>query len=194
MFFMIELYCGDGKGKTTAAAGLAVRAAGHGIPVFFVQFMKDGSSGELAVLQKLPEVSVRYAEQFFGFFRNMNEKQTAEMKKQYQAMFDQVTAEVCRKAAQSAAKISAADQRTPDSVEISCVLILDEVLHACNKGLLDEDSLIAFLDGCPLGVEVLLTGRNPSGEIVKRADYISEVRKERHPFDLGVTARKGIEF
>jgi len=193
---MIEIYCGDGKGKTTAAVGLSVRAAGHGIPVFFLQFMKDGGSGELVVLRNLPGVRVRYAQHFFGFFRSMSDEQRAEMKKQYQEMFDQAVSEVYQEISVHDGGAEPPEQKAESkaNAEISCVLVLDEVLHACNKGLLEESDLLAFLDHCPQQVEVVLTGREPSDELKKRADYISEIRKECHPYDRGVMAREGIEI
>lgn len=196
MLSMIEIYCGDGKGKTTAAVGLAVRAAGHGIPVFFLQFMKDGGSGELVVLRDLPGVRVRYAQRFFGFFRSMSDEQRTEMKKQYQEMFDQAVSEVHQEISVHDGGAEPPEQKVGSKAkaEISCVLVLDEVLHACNKGLLEESDLLAFLDHCPQQVEVVLTGREPSDELKKRADYISEIRKERHPYDRGVMAREGIEI
>ncbi len=192
---MIEIYWGEGKGKTTAAAGLAVRAAGHGIPVFFLQFMKDGSSGEVAVLRNLPGVRVRYAERFFGFYRSMNEEQRAEMKKQYQEMLSQTVEEVQQEIFRTdRAGLTGWEEGKSAEDRVCCVLILDEVLHACNKGLLDEKELLDLLDRCPDKLEVVLTGRDPSAEMKKRADYISEIRKERHPYDRGIMAREGIEL
>ncbi len=192
---MIQIYWGEGKGKTTAAAGLAVRAAGHGIPVFFLQFMKDGSSGEVAALRNLPGVRVRYAERFFGFYRSMNEEQRAEMKKQYQEMLSQTVEEVQQEISRTGgAGLTGWEEGKSAEDRVCCVLILDEVLHACNKGLLDEKELLDLLDRCPDKLEVVLTGRDPSAEIKKRADYISEIRKERHPYDRGIMARKGIEL
>ncbi len=192
---MIEIYWGEGKGKTTAAAGLAVRAAGHGIPVFFLQFMKDGSSGEVAALRNLPGVRVRYAERFFGFYRSMNEEQRAEMKKQYQEMLSQTVEEVQQEIFRTdRAGLTGWEEGKSAEDRVCCVLILDEVLQACNKGLLDEKELLDLLDQCPDKLEVVLTGRDPSAEMKKRADYISEIRKERHPYDRGITAREGIEL
>ena len=77
--------------------------------------------------------------------------------------------------------------------EGATLLVLDEVCAAVNRGFLDEDALLAFLDGRPEGLEVVLTGRGPSEALQARADYITEMVKRRHPFDRGVGARKGIE-
>ncbi len=173
---MIHIYCGDGKGKTTAAAGLALRAVGNQIPVLFAAFMKDGSSGEMAVLESLPQVRILHAAVFYGFTKYMSPQQKEEMKQQYASMLSRVKTEICA---------------VKDS---SMLVVLDEVIHACNKELLSEEALCRVLDSCPANVEVVLTGRKPSPALLKRADYISEVRKIRHPYDRGIPARKGIEL
>lgn len=173
---MIEIYCGDGKGKTTAAVGLSVRAAGCGFRVLFVQFMKDGSSGEIQILKKLPGVIVLHARKFYGFSRNMNEVQRQEMKEEYELLLKKVK------------------EAVSEEKEQPMLIVLDEILHACNHCLLKEEALYAFLDECPDTAEVVLTGRNPSEELIKRADYLSDVRKVKHPYDRGVLARKGIEL
>lgn len=177
---MVELYCGDGKGKTTAAVGMAVRAAGNGIPVAFFQFMKDGSSGEMKLLGKLPGVTTYYPERFYGFYNVMNEQQKEEMKIQYAKLLA-IAAGLVR------------ERHKTNVKEISRVIILDEIIHACNKELVAEERLLKLLEECPDNIEIILTGRNPSEKLLKKADYISEMKKHRHPFDRGVRARKGIE-
>ena len=177
---MIELYCGDGKGKTTAAVGLAVRAAGNGIPVLFFQFMKDGSSGEMKILGQLPKVTAYYPEAFYGFSNVMNEHQKEEMKIQY--------AKLLEMAIQMIEK-----QRSVQLQEINQVIILDEIIHACNKELVSEENLLKLIEKCPSNTEIILTGRNPSERLLEKADYISEIKNCRHPFGKGIKARKGIE-
>ena len=161
---LIHLYCGDGKGKTTAAVGLSVRAAGAGKRVLFAQFLKDGSSSELNVLRALQNVEVACCEQNFGFFRSMDEQTKA-------------AARLMRKSA--------------DGVDL---LVLDEAVAACNHGLIEEATLIDFLRGRPKALEVVLTGRDPSQHLLDAADYVTEMRKRKHPFDRGIAARRGIEF
>lgn len=177
---MIQVYCGDGKGKTTASVGLAVRAAGHGIPVIFAQFLKDDSSGEVAVLRALPQVRVRHAVTFYGFVKNMSKKQREETKVCYKNLMEEIKQEIFRLDGPLA------------------VVILDEVLHACNYDLLEEEYLYGFLRNCQKDfsgeLEFVLTGRNPSGRLLELADYVSEIQKRKHPFDKGVGARKGIEL
>lgn len=169
---LIHLYCGDGKGKTTAALGLALRAAGAGKQVVFTQFFKDGSSSEMGPLAALPGVRVFHADTVRGFYRNMTPSQREQAGKDYTALFRQVT-----QAAQEAD-----------------LLILDEIVSACNRGVVPEKLVTDFLREKPARLEVVLTGRNPSAALLELADYITEMRKLRHPFDRGIGARKGIEF
>lgn len=169
---LIHLYCGDGKGKTTAALGLALRAAGAGKQVVFTQFFKDGSSSEIGPLAALPGVRVFHADTVRGFYRNMTPTQREQAGKDYTALFRLVT-----QAAQEAD-----------------LLILDEIVSACNRGVVPEKLVTDFLREKPARLEVVLTGRNPSAALLELADYITEMRKLRHPFDRGIGARKGIEF
>ena len=169
---LVHLYCGDGKGKSTAAAGLALRAAGAGKRVLFLQFFKDGSSSEIPLLRQLPGVEVLVCPRHFGRFRNMSEEQRAEAKEAYGALFE----EACRRAGE-------AD-----------LLVLDEAVSACGHGVVEEAKLLAFLRDKPAELEVVMTGREPSEGLYAAADYITRMEKLRHPFDVGIPARKGIEF
>lgn len=173
---MIQIYCGDGKGKTTAAVGLAVRAAGHKIPVVFAQFLKADGSGETAILKELPQVTVMHPDVFHGFTKDMDRQQKEEVEACYADFFKQIKEHI---------------QKADGS---GIVVILDEVLHACNHKLLSETSLCGLLDSSPPSAEIVLTGREPSEALRSRADYISEIQKLRHPYDRGIGARKGIEF
>lgn len=173
---MIEIYCGDGKGKTTAAVGISVRAAGHDIPVLFAQFMKGSSPGEITILKSLPQVQVFHAEVFYGFTKHMNQQQKEEMKQQYTGMIKLLEHKIM------AAKGSLV------------LVVLDEIIHACNQNLLEEELLYQFLDRCPDAAEIVLTGREPSSALLERADYVSQIHKIKHPYDRGILARKGIEL
>ncbi|MEG1848033.1 MAG: cob(I)yrinic acid a,c-diamide adenosyltransferase [Lachnospiraceae bacterium] len=173
---MLELYCGDGKGKTTACVGLAVRAAGHDIPVIFAQFMKNNHSGEITILQGIPQIQVMHTEVFYGFVKDMNTRQKEEMKLHNTKLVQEIER-----------KIRASQQEF-------MVVILDEVLHACHKNLLDETLLYHLLDACTPNIEIVFSGKHPSKELCRRADYISEIHKIKHPFDQGIAARKGIEL
>ena len=169
---LIHLYCGDGKGKTSAAVGLAVRASGAGKQVVFTQFFKDGSSSEIESLKRLPGIRTIHADTVKGFYRAMTPEQRARAREDYTALFLQVTA----------------------ASEKADLLILDEIVSACNRGVVPEALVTDFLRSKPSGLEVVLTGRNPAPALLELADYITEMRKQRHPFDRGIPARKGIEF
>lgn len=211
---MVEIYCGDGKGKTTAAMGLAVRAAGHEIPVRIVQFLKDGTSGELAILNKLDKIEIDTPHEFYGFVKNMTVEQKKAVADDYAAMLERAElwlADIISDNDKNTDKImtgcgddseidsevdSGADSgdKIKSGNEIAAVVIMDEVLHACNFELLDKDRLVAFVDKYRDKAELVLTGRNPSEELVGIADYVSEIKKIKHPYDKGIFARAGIEL
>ncbi len=169
----IHIYCGDGKGKTTAAMGLALRAAGSGRPVVLAQFLKDGTSSELNILRQLPKVRVVVCEEQFGFFWNMKKEQREAAAKAYRELFERAVRE-----AQNGAFL----------------LVMDELIAAYNHELVDRERVLAFLRGKPEGQEIVLTGREPAPELLDLADYVSEIRKRKHPFEQGIAAREGIEF
>ncbi|MBO4873353.1 MAG: cob(I)yrinic acid a,c-diamide adenosyltransferase [Lachnospiraceae bacterium] len=169
---LIHIYCGDGKGKTTAAVGLAVRAAGAGKKVRFVQFLKNGNSAELAPL-RLIGIETRVSEKPHGFIWTMSEEEKARAAADYTNLLREAFA-------------------NPDGpVDL---LILDEAVGAAGCGMIPEAELIRFLKERPEELEVVLTGRGPSEALQAQADYITEMKKLRHPFDQGIDARRGIEF
>lgn len=168
---MVHIYCGDGKGKTTAAMGLAVRAAGNGLKVLILQFLKNGKTGELAALEKLETVDVMRGKGGMKFTFRMNEAEKAEALRVHMENL----------------------QKVMDLAENYDMVILDEAIGACGCGLLDKELLCRFIDNRPENLEVVLTGRNPAQELLDRADYISEIKKIRHPYDKGIQARGGIE-
>ena len=170
---LVHLYCGDGKGKTTAAVGLAVRHSGRGGKVVFAQFLKDGTSGECRVLAKLG-VTILAANPVGKFSFRMTEEEKAETAAALGRTFDAATGFAVR--------------------ERATLLVLDEVCAAVNCGFLPEKTLTEFLESRPDSLEVVLTGRDPSENLQVHADYITEMKKRRHPFDEGVAAREGIEF
>ncbi len=169
---MIHLYHGHGKGKTTAAVGLAVRAAGAGMRVLFVQFFKNGSSSEVKILSSLPGVDVLIPEVWHGRYKKMSKEQQEETKKCY--------TELMRDVAERADEYS--------------LIVLDESVSAYNYGMFDRESFLEMLRSWKDVREAVLTGRDPAPELREIADYVTEMKKEKHPFDLGVNARKGIEF
>ena len=170
---LIHIYTGDGKGKTTAALGLAVRCAGHGNRVLIVQFLKSRPTGELKSLALIPGIELLRGKETKKFTFQMTDAEKQEVLREHTALFSKVKEKI--------------------NTEKIDLLILDEVLGACNTGVFDKALLLDFLQHKPQELEVVLTGRNPSPEIVNLADYVSEICKRKHPFDKGIPARTGVE-
>jgi len=170
----VHIYCGDGKGKTSAATGLALRAAGSGMKVLFARFLKTETSSELRILDQIPEIRVIHLSKSFSFYKSSTEAQKREMTEFYRKLWEDVRNEAMSGSWQ--------------------LLVLDEIMAACRLGILSAAQVADFLDHRPPELEVVMTGRNPAPELLERADYISEVRKLRHPYDRGLQARKGIEY
>ena len=168
----VHIYCGDGKGKTTCLMGLTVRAAGRGKKILLHQFLKDDSSGERLIIDRLPGVTVMPGTKMDKFTFQMNEEELLSL----QEANDDMLARIIHLAPEYD------------------MVVLDESVYAIDKGLLQEKPLLEFLKNRPEGLEVVLTGRNPSKELMEAADYISEIKKVKHPFDAGLSSRKGIEF
>lgn len=170
----IHIYTGNGKGKTSAATGLAVRFAGTGGRVLFAQFLKDGKSGELSVLESIDGIDVDVCRECFGFSFAMSE----ETRQQAGAAYTEYLRRILKRAVD----------------ETYGLLVLDEIIATCNQGFVAQTELIDFLKNKPEELEVVLTGRNPAPELTELADYVSEIRKVKHPYDQGILARKGIEY
>ena len=171
---LMHIYHGDGKGKTTAAVGLAVRAAGAGMRVAFVQFMKDGTSAELNVLKRIDGIEVYAIQNTYGFTWNMRDDDRIQLRMQNDKSIK--------------AMIKAVKE------ELYQMIIVDEMLSAYQGGFVDKSTVLALMQLCKGSIELVFTGRNPAKELLDRADYITEMKKERHPYEKGITARAGIEL
>ena len=171
---LIHIYCGENKGKTTASVGLAVRAAGRGFSVIFAQFLKTAPSGELASLEKLG-VQVYRGNLPKGFSWEMNSDELKILKEEHNKLFLKVTSLIHGKGDNT-------------------LLVLDEMIGAYDGDFIDRDIVLKFLREKPENLEVVMTGRNPAPELAELADYITEMKKIKHPMDTGVIARKGIEM
>lgn len=168
---LIQVYTGDGKGKTTAAVGLAVRALGNKLKVKIFQFFKSEISGEVEQLKKLgAEVILCSSQDKPSWTMNPEEE-----KKLIQ---DTLSAwEDFKKALES---------------QQYDVIILDEANHALNREYILEEELLAFFNK-PLQTEVVFTGRNAPDWLLERADLVTEMKMHKHPFQQGIPARIGIE-
>lgn len=284
---LVHIYCGDGKGKTTAALGLALRAAGNGVPVVIARFLKNDGSGEVGILENVPGVYLFHCERQFGFTWTMSEEQKAEAEEYFTGLFERAWEMGCKTARENVEGAGKADgcmagenwgsdsvsdgssrrdsgvwgagasvsgspvsgspisgpptsgspvsgpptsgfpvsgsptsgslvsgspvsgslvSGSPVSVppasapltsppcEIRSLLVLDEIMAAVNSGFVANERLLAALDHRPDGLEVVLTGRGPSEELLSRADYVTEMRAVKHPYEKGVGARKGVEY
>ena len=169
---LIHIYCGDGKGKTTAALGLALRCAGSGRKVLLLQFFKDGKSSEFAALERVPGIRAVPQTRSFGFSWTLGEEERREARAYYSGLLED-----------SFARAEGFD-----------LLVLDEAMSACTTGMIDEARLLELLERKPAGLEVVMTGRNPGEALLERADYVTEMKLVKHPFQQGVPAREGIEY
>lgn len=168
---LIHIYTGDGKGKTTAAFGLAMRAAGRGKKVLWTSFLKDYDSGEF--MNTLPFEVVR-GEPVTQFWFTMTDEQKDAVRREHTARLQSLFERCAR-----------------EDVDL---LILDETLGSLSVGALSEEDVLAALQGKPEKLEVVLTGRSPSDHLVEVADYVSELMPRKHPYDKGIPSREGIEF
>jgi len=172
---LTHIYYGDGKGKTTAALGLAIRASGCGKKVVIVQFLKDWKSGELASLSLLPNVTVLRGKLAGGsFVRDMSDEEKAALKTIHDENFGKA--------------LELLENGQCD------LLVLDEAIDAYQLGVLDAALLEELVNNKPKPIELVITGHSPDEYLIERADYVTEMVKHKHPYDNGVSARRGIEF
>ena len=172
--FMIHIYYGDGKGKTTAAVGLAVRAAGSKMKVLFVQFLKTEFSGERNVLEKLDNVTLTPCPLKLKFTVDMTDAERQQTAVLFRGIFERSAA-------------TALSERY-------YMIVLDEVFDIMNEGMLSEAEVLAFVTDAPNSIEIVMTGHNPSQRFLDEADYVTEMKKHKHPYDKGMPGRIGIEF
>ena len=169
---LVQIFTGDGKGKTSAAIGAVVRALGHGLRVYIGFFMKgDHPSGERNILSKLPNVTM---ESFGagGFVGRENIKPEEK---------------------ERAKRGLAAARKAMLSGNYDLV-VLDELNLAVAWNLVERDEVLKLIDERPEGVELILTGRRADSKLIKAADLVTEMLKIKHPYDEGVKAREGIEY
>ncbi len=170
------VFTGDGKGKTTAAIGLTVRAAGNKMRVFFLQFIKgQWKTGERDILRSLPGVNLEVTGRGFTIESLRNPNIPIEDHAAAAAHGWQVAQQIVRQGEYD-------------------LVVLDEVLGAVTAGLIPLDELVALVRAKPQTVHLVLTGRGAAPELVEVADLVSEIQPIKHPFDRGIKAQRGIEF
>ncbi|ADB63838.1 ATP:corrinoid adenosyltransferase BtuR/CobO/CobP (plasmid) [Haloterrigena turkmenica DSM 5511] len=196
-FGLVQVWWGDGKGKTTATLGMGMRAAGHGYRVHMLQFMKGGASsvdavrGEYNAIAALPGISYENLGHY-GWHGMEDGSDEEDHAAQAQAGLDRAH-ELLEAAGE-------ADLEAPIGLDAEPeagmhMLILDEVLYAADRGLLSEDDVHGLIGAKPDGLELVLSGSHAEPAYLEdRADLVTNVRKVKHPIDDGQRARRGTEF
>jgi len=171
---LIHIYTGEGKGKTTAAVGLAVRALGHGMRVCYAHFNKQPELygyNEIQSLKKLGATILGFTNGHWSFNPSVTpESSRNEVQNGLMALLEFVN-----------------NEKTD-------LLIMDEILISVRDGVLSEDELIRFIDQKPEHLELVMTGRGASAGLIEKADYVSYIQKIKHPYDQKILSRQGIEY
>ena len=166
---LVHVYTGNGKGKTTAAIGLAVRATGRGLKVAFIQFIKGVQSGELIFMDKYKAFDI--VQVSVGDYRSKSHEQLRSEAQDTLSYIEKVV--------------------TGDEYDL---VVLDEICVALHEDLISIQQVFDLLDKKPRRLELVLTGRNAPQELIERADLVTEMCMVKHPYNGGITARPGIEF
>ena len=167
---LIHLCYGSGVGKTSRAVGLAIRAAGAGLDVTVVQFMKSGNSGEVAIFERIPNTHYRCGGKHpFILSRGPDAAHYDHAEKGLQYAFDAI------------------EKRTH-------LLICDEILDTILFNLLQKDRIMELIEKCKGRVELVMTGRDAPLDLIQAADYVTEFVQQKHPYYKGARARRGIEY
>ena len=168
---IVMLFTGDGKGKTTAAVGAAVRAAGHGATVLIIQFMKGRLYGELAAVGKIDNLTIEQ----YGRDEFVDPKDP-----------ERIDVELAEKGWARALEAAASDP--------PCLLVLDEINIAVSFGLIPLEKVVRFVNDRPDGMDLIMTGRYAAQELIDIADTVTEMKEIKHHYNAGVQMRKGIEY
>ena len=171
---LIHIYTGEGKGKTTAAVGLAVRALGHGMRVCYAHFNKQPELygyNEIQSLKKLGATVLGFTNGHWSFNPSVTpESSRNEVHNGLMALLEFIN-----------------NEKTD-------LLIMDEILISVRDGVLSEDELIRFIDQKPEHLELVMTGRGASAGLIEKADYVSYIQKIKHPYYQKILSRQGIEY
>ncbi len=166
------IFTGDGKGKTTAALGMAIRASGHNMRTVIIQFVKKADTGEITATDRMVNISI--VQTGLGFLPNAKSREFVKHK-------------------QAAEKGLALAVESIGSGNYD-MIILDEICVAVDKGLLDEKDVVKVIAKADCKISLILTGRNASQGLIDTADTVSNIECIKHGFDDGIAAQKGVEF
>jgi cob(I)alamin adenosyltransferase len=172
---LVQVYTGEGKGKTTAAIGQGIRAYGNGLKVYMIQFLKGGKTGELATVGELGEnFKIFRFEKPKDFTWNLNEEELKqlrlEIREGYNFILDVIKENKCD------------------------LLIIDEVMAVLSNKFLSVEEVLHIIDNKPKNMEIILTGRNVPNEIIEKSNLVTEMKCIKHYFNEGIPAREGIEY
>ncbi len=165
-----HLYCGDGKGKTTASMGLILRALGRNRKVVLVQFLKGLPTGEINILSQQKNIEILRAVEVKKFTFQMTDDEKKSVKESHDLLLKEALAIPCD------------------------LLVLDESISTYNLELVDRELLRSALKHREDGKEIVLTGRDPDDYFLQNCDYVSEIKCIKHPYDTGLNAREGVEY
>ena len=174
---LIHIYTGCGKGKTTAAFGLALRAAGHGRKVLICQFLKPPhlDLGERKALDSIDLITIEVLDQPWDMQKSLEDNETTE---KMRLCIKQTLASITEQAAK----------------KMYDIIILDEIVFCIDKDLADLTDIKNMIEKKNQEVEIVMTGRGANKELIELADLVTEMKSIKHPFEKGTAARKGIEF
>ncbi|MBW2973050.1 cob(I)yrinic acid a,c-diamide adenosyltransferase [Candidatus Woesearchaeota archaeon] len=190
---LVQVYTGNGKGKTSASLGLSLRAIGQGFSTYVIQFMKSGDSGELFSVKKyIPNFKIAQfgkdalLDKQMKMFEFDGKGKLEGTDGRFLFLPDTAEKEPARRALEHASNVINSGKYD--------LIVLDEINCALDKGLIEVDAVLKLLNEKPENVEIILTGRNAPAEIVEKADYVSEIKEIKHPWSQGIGARRGIEY
>lgn len=172
---LVQVYTGEGKGKTTAAIGQGMRAYGNGLKVYMLQFLKGGKTGELKTVSELSDnFKIFRFEKPKDFTWNLNKEELEELRLEIRDGYKFILETI---------KNNSCD-----------VLIIDEIMAVLSNSFLTVEEVIYIIDNKPKNMELILTGRNVPKEIIEKSDLVTEMKCVKHYFEKGIPAREGIEF
>ncbi len=167
---LIHVYTGEGKGKTSAGMGLILRALGRGLKIKIIQLFKR-DTGEQFFFENSGFEYLQF-KPLHPFFKNYNEDELENLKKEFLEFW----------------------KESVKNIEEYDVVLIDEIGSGIKWEIISEENVLEFMKNKPKNTELILTGRNIPESIIEKADYVSEIKKIKHPYDKGILARKGIEF